>query len=175
MRSTLLSFGAALLLAACGSPGEVKGTVDGRELVVRDAVFTKADGRWPRVILSDVEDLCSVVQGNAVASEDARFLVMTLSRFDGEEPVEVVPGGYTVYDVLDESSAPDARASAFFDAAGQFGFTSTSTSRHFAREGTVQLRRFSPENEIAGDFELKVGPGLESLKGSFSAPFCFTL
>lgn len=172
------------LVTGCGDDfgGEVKGTVGGQTLDVKEAVFMTVPvgigANFQLVYLSDRDGLCETLKTlNTKVPRDATILELLMLNVDADG--EVGSAGVGTYSIVDPSTDTSALAGRL--ALGNFIKTGPqcesvlSGEQGTAMDGAIELSELESGDDgfAEGRFDMQFGPGAtERLEGDFKARPC---
>ncbi len=163
-----------VLLAACGSPGEFKGTVGGLKLDVSSAMFTELrDSSGAAVntilVLSSRPDVCADTKANR-ALPGTTEVVFNLSHHDTDNsPLPPDVGAY------DSGTSSARRFTVEFEHLDS-SCNNTLSGDAARGTGTVNVHTIVPHagGSFSGSFTLTFGPNNDAATGNFDTSYCDT-
>lgn len=157
------------LVAACGGPGSVNGTVSGHSLAVSDAVYADinvAGGIVGVIFLSDHAGMCDEIKANR-QPKNLTYLAIALTNFDAShKTLPLAEGEYTV------SGANGMVALVNYNWTDSSCQTKLTAGQSNGKSGLIKLTHFSDGTDAAGTFDVTIGSQNDHVTGSFDAPNC---
>lgn len=150
----------------------IEGTVDGINLVPKDAIFLKTNNQRDIVfVMSDTENLCANLKANRLPKNQT-LLTIYLDRRNGDD--EQVAADVGEYTVGSSSKSLQFLALAYVTTSDSKCAPTGLWDNRFGQSGLVKVQELSakPNGRMTGTFDITFGTQKDKTKGSFSATFC---
>lgn len=166
-----------LLGAGCGGPGSLQGTVGGKPVQVKDAVFL-VQGQSSYlpgavvVVLSDQPGLCEAVRNGHWPRESTLVQLVLARKETTGQWGEVGTGPYAVIpSVTSLDKASGAIAAGYVVRHDSACANELSAAQAAMHSGTVKVESYA-NGTFAGSLDLSVGAQRDQLGGHFAARYC---
>lgn len=166
----------ALLLSACGGPGNIEGTVAGIKLEVQDAFFgfiDSPDGESKAAViyLTDHPNFCDALKANRMPKA-LSSLGLDLYH-NGEDGQGFVPGvgDFTVVATERDMFEPGLRAAGGFSRTDSNCEETLARSAAMAISGLIKVEKLDEKKTMSGTLDLTFGSG-DKVTGNFNASYC---
>jgi hypothetical protein len=176
MTRFILGLAAAVVLSACGGPGNMSGTVAGIKLDVKDSAFLLVKNQAGDTVgmflaMADQPDICGTLKANRQPKNTTAVLFSMVRYTDQGTTLAPDVGDYTVINMTPPRGGNYAGA--------LFSHTDTNCTSTIAQtaatgsSGLIKLTSMKAEaNGYAqGSFDITFGAS-DKVTGSFSAKFC---
>ncbi len=163
------------VVVGCGSgAGSLSGSVSGRSIDVHDAVFMENEFHGVLLVATDLENLCSILDGaDSLPTKPFVLLESQLANYNGSEWVPLAPGDYVPPGNRPLSSGIKYELTTFWEEDGCATWTDPNHSFQPSSDGTLTVSTYDGPR-AGGHLKAKVNLmfGADALRGELNASYC---